>query len=174
MEALFPEWDFTHYENTCFEAERYFNIDRLSFDFEQDEFYDITKSLRVDLGFPVKIMYGWENLFHIDYAIQPNMIAILIQKNRDTLPNKKPKPMHLLRETILKQNGFKTFNIVHEDFVNMGPNRNDLIKKELDKLMDMTKDSKQKEEEARRDQVFAALEKTFNYSTKKPLSLPNE
>jgi len=170
IDSLFPEWDMRHYENTCFEAERYFSITRLKIDYERDEYYDMSRILNLELDFNFKIWLEWENLFVVDYAILPNKVGVLVQKDRDNLPfSNEAKPAYKLRQKILEANGWKILNVKWDEFSNLGPNRNAWIKEEVEKLLKATKDEIKKDEEYRRAVLFEALEEGIrSYTSRRP------
>jgi hypothetical protein len=163
MDALFPEWDYSQYEDTCFEVERYYNISRLYNNYERQEYYDFSRIIHIDLNFDVKIWLEWENLYNIDYAFMPQKAAILLQKDRDTLPGTiLPTPAYKLREKILKANKWTLLNVNWKEFQDMGPGRAEWIKGKAEELLKKTEVNIKKDEEERRASVLAHLDEVYS------------
>lgn len=163
MDIYFPEWNMNHYEDTCFEVERYYNISRLYQNYERQEYYDFSKIIHIDLNFDVKIWLEWENLYPVDYAIMPQKVGIFLQKDRDSLPGtNSPNPAYKLREKILKANGWTVFSVNWNDFIGLGPSRNEWLKGKVEELLKKTAENIKKDEMDRRTAVLEHLDEVYS------------
>jgi hypothetical protein len=159
VETIAPEWDFSFYEDTCFDAERYFNVLRQN-KFQNDPYFAaLVSALKWDLQYEdLKMYVEWENLFIIDFAMIANKFAILIRRPEATLDNKQASPLFRLRKKLLEDNGWTVMDLDYNSYSEMGPEVRDVwLKAEVDKYVEKTKKNVKEHEEYRRMKVFENL-----------------
>jgi len=167
VEAIAPEWDFSYYEDTCFEAERYFNVLRQN-KFEDDPYLAaLNSALKWDLQYEeIKMYVEWENLFIIDFAVISHKFAILIRRPEACLENKEATPLFNLRKKLLEVNGWTVMDLDWNSYSEMGPEvRNAWLKEQVDKYTEKTKQNVKAYEEYRRHKVLDNLAEIQDLTT---------
>lgn len=158
MDILFPEWDYKHYENTCFQAERYYSITKLNHDYDRyQENHDISRALNLQLKLDdiTTVFMEFENLYYLDFAFMPYKVGILVLKERDYMPySDKPRAAFQLREKILKANDWELMILKYTDYQALGPKRVDWLKAELDKLLKKREYKVKEDDLKRKEGVF--------------------
>jgi len=159
LDMHYPQWDYSFYEDTCFEAERYFNTTRLSAQASNGEYIAFNKVLLhdvVDTDF--RFWVEWDNLFIIEFAKPQNKFGIILKKERDCLPGtNEAKPLFKLRKKILENNGWLILEVDWKAFGEMEEGRVEWIKKEIEKYTKKTEENRVAFEEERRDIVMRTI-----------------
>ena len=161
IEMLFPKWDLSHYEDTCFEAERVFNTNRLENQFEHDEYQAFTRIIKFEVNEEeMRVRLEWENLFIVDFCIPEQNFGILLRKARDCLPDStEARPIFKLKKKILEANRWTILEIDWNAFGNMGvENRNEWLKAEVTKYKEKTKKNIERNQQERRQEILERME----------------
>ncbi len=119
LDIHFPQWDYSFYEDTCFEAERYFNTNRLMGLSEQPEYSMITYVIKNKYrDTELKFWLEWDNLFIVHFAKPHHKFGILIRtETRDYLHNSnEAHPLFKLKKKILEGNGWSVLDLDFKAF----------------------------------------------------------
>lgn len=160
MSMLFPQWELEHYEDTCFEAERYLNVSRKADEYERDEYYVVTRIIKFDLeNVDMKVWVEWENMFIVEYALTDHKFGIVIKKDVDCLPGtNEPKPFYNLKKKILEAAGWSLLEIDWQQFLTLGEQKRiDWLRDEIQKYTEKTKKNAAQDEFDRRMRVIERL-----------------
>ena len=164
VDALFPDWNYTHYEASCLEAERYYNTMRILEDSLKQENVDLYRVLSLKLDIKNFISFlQYENLFVIHAAFMPQKVGVMFQKKRDCLPDStKASPMYELTLKLLKDSQWDIINLNVQEFYEKDvATREAELKKAIEENLEKAKDKHVQEELNRRAELDAYQENYF-------------
>jgi len=165
VEALFPEWNYNHYEASCLEAERYYNTMRMIQESIKQENVDIYRilSLKLDIRNYISFLQ-YENLFIVHAAFMPEKVGVMFQKKRDCLPDStKPLPIYELQLKLLRANQWDIINLNIQEYYEKDVKlREEDLKKQILENLEKAKDKHLQAEQARRAELDAYQMNFFN------------
>ena len=115
IEALFPDWTFTFYDNRCYHAKSDYVPFRGQSEVADKALAEIYSLLTSTDQIDMKVSYDWKSLYLVDIAMYPHLVGVVVDYE-GTQPGEPECPRLVLKRRLLKEHGWDLFNLNYLDF----------------------------------------------------------